>query len=249
MLTTSIPKDNFLLSKLIDLKDLSYATLLFSQIAQPNDFAYNIMIRGLTNTWKEFDSAVKFYYKMKSSGLKPNNFTYPFLFIACANLQFLTCGRSAHSSVFKFGLDSDGHVRHSMITMYSRCGELVNARKVFDEISERDRVSWNSMISGYVKMGFAKEAVELFRQMREAGFEPDEMTLVSVLGACGDLGDLEMGKWVEGFVEGNGVRLNSFIGSSLIGMYGKCGDLESARRVFDRMAKRDVVAWNAMITG
>ncbi|XXG69498.1 hypothetical protein AAC387_Pa06g2346 [Persea americana] len=249
MLTNSIQKDNFLLSKLIDLKDLSYATLLFSQIAQPNDFAYNIMIRALTNTWKEFDSAVEFYYKMKSSGLKPNNFTYPFLFIACANLQFLNCGRSAHSSVFKLGLDSDGHVRHSMITMYSRCGELVIARKVFDGISDRDQVSWNSMISGYTKMGFAQQAVKLFRDMREAGFEPDEMTLVSVLGACSDLADLEMGRWVEGFMEGNGVWLNSFLGSSLIGMYAKCGDLDSARRVFDRMAKRDVVAWNAMITG
>ncbi|XXG69495.1 hypothetical protein AAC387_Pa06g2342 [Persea americana] len=186
---------------------------------------------------------------MKSSGLKPNNFTYLFLFITCANLQFLNCGRSTHSSVFKLGLDSDGHVHHSMITMYSRCVELVIARKVFDEINDRGQVSWNSMIPGYTKMGFAQQAVKLFRDMREAGFEPDEMTLVSVLGACNDLADLEMGRWVEWFMEGNGVWLNSFLKSSLIGVHAKCGDLDFARRVFDGMAKRDVVAWNAMIIG
>ena len=67
------------------------------------------------------------------------------------------------------------------------------ARKVFDEISERDLVSWNLMISGYSKMGYASETVGLFGKMREEGFVPDEMTLVSFLGACGDLGYLSLG--------------------------------------------------------
>ncbi|BBG92808.1 Pentatricopeptide repeat superfamily protein [Prunus dulcis] len=95
------------------------------------------------------------------------------------------------------------------------CGKLGFARKVFDEICQRDLVSWNSMISGYSKMGYAGDAVRLFQEMRDAEFEPDEMSLVSILGACGT--------W--------------------------CGDLSSARRVFDSMKKKDRVTWNAMITG
>lgn len=186
---------------------------------------------------------------MKFLGLKPDNFTYPFLFIACGNLFALSHGRVAHSSVFKVGLDSDDHTCHSLITMYARCGELSCARKVFDEITERDLVSWNSMISGYSKMKYAGDAVGLFREMRGFGFEPDEMTLVSVLGACGDLGDLSLGRRVEGFVVETKMELNSYVGSALIDMYGKCGDLVAARRVFDSMAKKDVVTWNAMITG
>lgn len=149
----------------------------------------------------------------------------------------------------KTGFGSDGHVCHSMITMYSMCGELGCARKVFDEIPQRDSVSWTSMISGYGKMGRAQDAVGLFGEMREAGFEPNEMTLVSVLGACGDLGDLGLGKWVEEFVVEKKLELNSYLGSALIGMYGKCGDLCSARRVFDSMKKKDRVTWNAMISG
>lgn len=186
---------------------------------------------------------------MKFLGLKPNNFTYPFLFIACANILALNHGRTAHSSIFKFGLDGDDHTYHSLLTMYARCGQLDCARKVFDEITAKDLVSWNSMLSGYSKMGYAADAVGLFREMMEVGFEPDEMTLVSVLGACKDLGDLSLGRWVERFVEENKIELNSYVGSALIDMYGKCGDLLAARRVFDGMVKKDVIAWNAMITG
>ncbi|KAF4381262.1 hypothetical protein G4B88_009590 [Cannabis sativa] len=85
--------------------------------------------------------------------------------------------------------------------------------------------------------------------MKDAGYEPNEMTLVSVLGACGDLGNLSLGTWVEEFVVKNKLKLNSYLGSALIGMYGKCGDLSSARRIFDSMIKKDRVTWNAMISG
>lgn len=249
MLINFIQKPNFLLARIIDLKDFKYASILFHQISSPNEYAFNVMIRGLTTAWQKYSHALKFYYQMKCLGLKPDNFTYPFVFISCANLLALNHGVSAHSSVFKIGLDDDDHVSHSLITMYARCDKLGSARKVFDEIRERDLVSWNSMISGYSKMGYAKEAVELFGRMREEEFLPNEMTLVSILGSSGDLGDLVLGRWVEGFVVENKMELNFYMGSALIDMYGKCGDLVSARKVFDGMVKKDVVTWNAMITG
>lgn len=242
-------KPSFLLSKAIGFKDLEYSSSLFRHIADPDEYAFNVMIRGLTTTWKSFGLALALYYRMKLIGLKPDKFTFPFFFIACSNLSELSHARAAHSSVFKVGLDKDEHVSHSLITAYAKCGELGCARNVFDEISERDLVSWNSMISGYSKMGFSRDALGLFREMRDAGFEPDETTLVGALGACGDLGDLSMGTWVEEFIAGRKLEINSFIGSSLIGMYGKCGDLLSARRVFDSIAKKERVAWNALISG
>ena len=122
--------------------------------------------------------------------------------------------------MFKSGLDGDEYVNRSLITMYKRCGEMGFARMVFDEMDERELVSWNSMILGYSKTSFAKEAFGLFMEMREKGFEPDEMPLVSVLGACGDLG---LGRWVEGFVLEKKVEVNSYVGSALIDMYGSVG--------------------------
>lgn len=243
-----MPMPNFLLSKIIELKDFSYSTLLFPQIPI-NSYAFNVMIRGLATNWQKFDFALELLVKMKTLGVKPDNFTYPFVFISCGNLVALRTGKSVHCEVAKSGLLMDFHVAHSLITMYSRCREMRFARKIFDEMSERDLVSWNSIISGYSRLGFAGEAVETFGKMREGGLEPDEMTFVSVLAACGDLGDLNFGRWIEEHVMEKGMELNSYIGSALINMYGKCGELESARRVFNCMKRKEVVAWNAMITG
>ncbi|VFQ71834.1 unnamed protein product [Cuscuta campestris] len=249
LLVHSIHKPNFLLRKIIQLKDSSYANCFFSHIPSPNEYGFNIMIRGLTTTWQHFDSALECYCKMKFVGLKPDNFTYPFVFISCGSLPAVDLGRLAHCEVVKNGLCLDLHVSHSLITMYSKMGKLGHARKVFDEIVDRDLVSWNSMISGYSQMGFAREAVELFGDMKNQDVVPNEMTLVSVLGACGGLGDLNFGRCIELFVQENKIEVNSYIGSALINMYGKCGDLASAKRIFDGMKKKDVIIWNAMISG
>lgn len=244
-----MPMPNFLLSKIIDLKDFNYSTLFFPRILLPNSYAFNIMIRGLTTTWQRFDLALDFFDRMRFLGIKPDNFTYPFVFMSCGNLFALKMGGAAHNEVVKSGLLSDFHVAHSLITMYSRCSELSYARNVFDEMEERDLVSWNSIISGYSRLGFAAEAMEMFEDMRKGGFEPDEMTLVSVLGACGDLGNLNLGKWIEEYVMARRMELNSFIGSALVNFYGKCGDLDSAKRIFDSIKKKEVIIWNAMLTG
>lgn len=251
MVVNSILKPNHLLSKSINLKDFTYSSLLFhsSPSHAKNDYAFNIMLRALTTTWHNYTLSLHLYHLMISSCITPNNFTFPFLFLSCANLSASQLGRTAHSTVIKLGLGSDPHTAHSLITMYSRCGMLGFARKVFDEIAHKDLVSWNSMISGYAKMGRAREAREVFVGLREAGFEPDEMSLVSVLGACGELGDLELGRWVERFVVERDMVLNSYVGSALISMYAKCGDLVSARRIFDSMPNRDVITWNAAISG
>ncbi|KAL4205332.1 hypothetical protein AMTRI_Chr01g114100 [Amborella trichopoda] len=248
MLTNNVQKENFLLAKLVELRDISYAETLFSVLSHPNEFSWNTIIRGLAQN-RRFHDVLKFYHKMLESGIKPNNFTYPFVLVSCAGLPDCSYGKRAHSSLHKSGLNSVEFIQHSLITMYSKCGVLQDARKVFDEILERDLVSWNAMISGYAQNQSPYEAIALFRLMRISGLEPDEMTLVSVLAACADSGDMVLGRWIENYAEERGFGLNSFIGSSLIGMYSKCGNLISARKIFDRMSERDVVAWNAMITG
>nr|GEY26555.1 pentatricopeptide repeat-containing protein At2g34400 [Tanacetum cinerariifolium] len=115
-------------------------------------------------------------------------------------LPFVVCGEGDRRVTL---VSLSGCVRHLLISMYARCGELGCAHKVFDEIANRDLVSWNSMIYGCVRMGFMKGALELFKEMKKDGFELDEMPFVTVLGACGDLGDLGLGKVVEVYVVEN----------------------------------------------
>uniref|UniRef100_A0A0E0QBS2 DYW domain-containing protein n=1 Tax=Oryza rufipogon TaxID=4529 RepID=A0A0E0QBS2_ORYRU len=138
---------------------------------------------------------------------------------------------------------------NTMIHGYAMRGEVGLAREIFDGTEDRDAFSWSSMISAYAKSRRSKEALELWREMHAASIIPDCITLVSVVSACSDLGALAVGAEVHRFVESNRIELDLKLGTALIGMYAKCGDIESAQRVFDRMPEKDVQTWSSMIIG
>lgn len=138
----------------------------------------------------------------------------------------------------------------SMITCYAKHGDLGNAKLLFDEMPEKDVVCWNVMISGYAQNGYPNEALRMFRSMlSDAKLRPNEVTLLAVVSACGQIGALETGQWLHSFIENNGIHINLHLGTALIDMYSKCGSLEDARLVFERMTDKDIVAWNSMISG
>lgn len=168
---------------------------------------------------------------------------------ACADLSTLKLGRCVHSHVLVCGYGSDSFVQSALVTLYSKSGDLGVARKVFDNMLERTVVAWNSMISGYEQNGCLREAIGMFYGMREHGVEPDSTTFVSVLSACSQLGALGLGCWVHDYVVYNGFNVNVVLGTSLINMYSRCGNVSKARKVFDSMNERNVIAWTAMISG
>ena len=105
------------------------------------------------------------------------------------------------------------------------------------------------MIAGYVKNGFVEKALETFKQMQLEGVEPNYTTFSSILPACGKMGDLEKGMSIHQSIIENGCLADVSVPNALEDMYAKCGSIEKARQLFDRMRKRDVVSWNAMISG
>jgi len=135
--------------------------------------------------------------------------------------------------------------------MYSVCGSVGSARKVFDLApdSALDVVSWNSIISGYLKSGLFGEALRVFGRMVAKSVRIDGMTPVSALIACARIGSLDLGRKIHSLVVVNGFQLDFYLGSSLVSMYAKCGDLEIARKVFDGIADKNVVCWTSMISG
>ncbi|GAU28055.1 hypothetical protein TSUD_265130 [Trifolium subterraneum] len=137
-----------------------------------------------------------------------------------------------------------------MIDGYVRIRKIDAARELFNEMQQKSVVSWNAMISGYAQNGFFKEAIDLFHMMMEMGdVSPNRVTLASVLPAISRLGALELGEWVHLYAERNGVRIDAVLGSALIDMYAKCGNIEKAIQVFKRLLKTNVIVWNAMIGG
>ena len=132
---------------------------------------------------------------------------------------------------------------------YVDMGSIDLARGIFDQMSVKDLVSWNSMIHAYVKAKHPKKAIELFRKMENEMVEPDETTMVSVLAACASLADLQNGRLVHRFILQNNPRQDLFVGTALIDMYAKCGSLEEAMVTFYKMDSRDVFTWTTAIEG
>lgn len=137
----------------------------------------------------------------------------------------------------------------AMITCYAKHGKVDEARALFDGMRDRDVVCWNVMIDGYTQHGMPNEALLLFRTMLAAKVKPNEVTVLSALSACGQIGALESGRWLHTYIANNRIQINVHVGTALIDMYSKCGSLEDARLVFDRIGDKDVVAWNTMIVG
>eukprot|EP01018_Ginkgo_biloba_P001174 Gb_31190 [translate_table: standard] len=137
----------------------------------------------------------------------------------------------------------------AMITGYAQNGHVYEALKLFQKMPKRNVVSWNAMIAGYVQNGYGQAALELFRQMQQTGAKPNSKTFASVLSACANLAALEQGKEIHKKIIRSGFQSDIFVGNALVDMYAKCGSLENARSVFDKMPQRDVVSWTEMIAG
>ncbi|XP_024537716.1 pentatricopeptide repeat-containing protein At5g27110 [Selaginella moellendorffii] len=146
--------------------------------------------------------------------------------------------------------------------MYAKCGSMVDARKIFETNPRKSVVSWNALILGYAENGDAKQALDLFSQMESSSLErscrPNRVTYLAALKACANLASIERGKSTECLEIGrrihsqlveSGLELHTFVASTLIDTYGKCGSMVDARSVFDRMKTQDVVSWSSMILG
>lgn len=137
-----------------------------------------------------------------------------------------------------------------MITGYAKQGDMVNARRLFDEVPRRDVVSWNAVIAGYVSCREYLVALEMFEEMRSAGERPDEVTMLSLLSACTELGDLCAGQMMHSSIMqmGSGC-LSVLLANALVHMYAKCGNIERALEVFRGITHKDITTWNSVLTG
>ncbi|KAF8009188.1 hypothetical protein BT93_J0238 [Corymbia citriodora subsp. variegata] len=137
----------------------------------------------------------------------------------------------------------------TMVVGYARFGFLDMARELFDGMPQKDVVPWNALIGGYVQANRSKEALALFHEMQSRNTRPDEVTMVTCLSACSQLGALELGIWIHHYIEKHKLSLNVALGTALIDMYAKCGDIPRALRVFLEMPVKNSLTWTALICG
>ncbi|OMO55094.1 hypothetical protein COLO4_36206 [Corchorus olitorius] len=250
------PKNLFLYSQILRLYsflDFNCALQLFNQLEpQHNSFMWNTLIRACAHNVNNKEQAIRLYQEMlEQAVVSPDKHTFPFVLKGCAYLFALSEGKQVHAHALKHGFGSDVYVNNSLIHFYASCGCLDLAEKVFVKMSERSLVSWNVLIECFVQFGQFNNAVNLFREMGNK-FDPDGYTLQSVISACAGLGSSSLGAWAHAYLLKKcdfDLSSDVLINNSLVDMYCKCGSLELAQQVFERMPKRDITSWNHMILG
>ncbi|KAK6940118.1 Pentatricopeptide repeat [Dillenia turbinata] len=186
---------------------------------------------------------------MISEGFAPNEFTVCSALKACGEERELKFGRQLHGVIAKKGVKDDVFVGTSLVSMYAKCGEILDSRKVFDAMNKRNTVTWTSIIAGYAAEGLGEEAIRLFREMKKWNIFANNLTIVSILRACGSIESLQTGKEVHAQVIRNSLQLNVQIGSTLVWFYCKCQEKSIASKVLQQMPFKDVVSWTALISG
>ncbi|KNA17493.1 hypothetical protein SOVF_079410 [Spinacia oleracea] len=188
---------------------------------------------------------------MRVSGVNPNQFTFSAILPACANLKNPFHGVQMHSLIWKHGFDIHVFVGSALVNMYAKCCDMLCAQKVFDEMPERNLVSWNSMIVGFLDNEVYDHALLIFKEvLRETSITPNEVSASSALTACANMDDgLDVGKQVHGIVFKCGLITLAYVKNSLMDMYWKCGSFEDAVTLFKSIAEKDVVTWNVLMLG
>lgn len=228
--------------------NLDKAHLVFDQIERPTLLVWNNMIRGLSQSDQPRE-AIHTYRHMYLQGLTGDNLTFIFALKACARVSDVLHGQKVHVHALKLGFETYLFVSNALIHMYASCGELGLAQKLFDEMTERDLVSWNSLICGFTKWNRFKEVLGLFEAMQAANVRPDSVTMMKVILACSYLGQYETADSLVKYIEENRIGIDEYLGNTIIDMYGRRGLVKLAREVFDQMRERNIVSWNAMIMG
>ncbi|CAN6470309.1 unnamed protein product [Victoria cruziana] len=183
-------------------------------------------------------------------GRKIKRSTYISMLQACIDVNSMSEGRKIHAHINSVvGLEPDPYVGTKLVSMYAKCDGLEEARRVFDQMFQRNIFTWSAIIGGYARERLWAPVIELFVRMIQEGITTDAFILPKVLQACANLGLPRMGKTIHSMTIRMGFDDLLHVCNSLMAMYWKSGDLSTARRLFDQMPQRDSVSWNTMLSG
>ncbi|PKA45962.1 Pentatricopeptide repeat-containing protein [Apostasia shenzhenica] len=225
-----------------------FAVKLFEEMPERDVACWNTIISCYYQDGKA-STALNMFEKMKSSGFCPDSVTFTIVFAACARLLDMETGMRVHEELLRSGFAMDGFVGSAIVDMYGKFGHLDRARAVFEQITVKSIVAWNSMIGGYALVGDSRSCFELFSRMEDEGIRPSSSTISSLLMACSRTSDLWHGKYIHGYIMRNQIEVDIFITTSLIDLYFKCGNIRYPEFIFQNTAKSNVVLWNVMISG
>ncbi|XP_070027512.1 pentatricopeptide repeat-containing protein At4g02750 [Nicotiana sylvestris] len=228
--------------------DIVSARSLFHCMPCRDCISWAAIIAGYAQSGNS-EEALRMFVEMKRNGGRINRSAFTCALSTCADIAAFELGKQIHGLLVKAGYHTGCYVGNALLAMYCKCGSIDEPYDVFEEIEEKDAVSWNTMIVGYARHGFGKQALQLFKSMKEAGFKPDDVTMVGVLSACGHTGLIDKGmEYFYSMGRDYGITANPKHYTCMIDLLGRAGRLNDAQNLMkDMPCEPDAATWGALL--
>lgn len=248
-----VPSWNTMITGFIQNGELRKARELFDEMPVKNVISWSTMINGYVLD-DQNEEALKIFMNMQAGGLvKPNEGTFVSLLGACSSLSGLSEGKQIHQIISKTVYQDNKLVISALLNMYSKCGDLTTAKEIFDDglRIQRDLVSWNGMIAAYAHHGHGSDAINLFKEMQNLGFKPNNVTYVALLAACSHAGLVEEGlHYFDKLTKDRSIQMNEDHYTCLIDLCGRAGSLKEAFDLIKNLPiKPSSSVWGALLAG
>ncbi|XP_004306045.1 PREDICTED: pentatricopeptide repeat-containing protein At3g49170, chloroplastic [Fragaria vesca subsp. vesca] len=229
---------------------MSDSRKVFDRMREHSVVSWTAVITGYVQSGGGDEEAVELFVKMISGGhVSPNHFTFASILKACANLSDRHKGGQVHSLAVKLGLASVNCVGNSLISMYARSGHVDDARKAFDVLYEKNLISYNAIVDAYAKHLDTEGAFGLLHEIENTGLGASAFTFASLLSGAASLCAVDKGEQIHSRIIKSGFESNQSICNALVSMYSRCGNINAAFQVFNKMEDWNVISWTSMITG
>ncbi|XP_021723046.1 pentatricopeptide repeat-containing protein At4g18520, chloroplastic-like [Chenopodium quinoa] len=240
--------NNNLISVYLSFGKLEEARKVFDEMPERrNVISWTTILNGYLNFGLE-DEGLSLFGEFVKSGIQANGTTFVCVLILCGKRLNYKLGKQVHACIIK-GRWSNLIVDSAVMYFYAQCGDFSSAFRVFEGMKERDVVTWTTMITSCSQQGYGEKAFSLFSEMLMHEYIPNEHTICSVLKACGEEKALKFGRQLHGIAVKKLINNDVYIGTSLLDMYARCGEIEDSRKVFDGMKRRNMVTWTSIIAG
>ncbi|XP_020576082.1 pentatricopeptide repeat-containing protein At3g22150, chloroplastic [Phalaenopsis equestris] len=229
--------------------DVKSAFDVFGLMLERDIVSWNTMISAFVQKDLNFEG-LRLVHEMHKAGLIADSVTVTALLSAASNLGSLSVGKETHGYLIRQGIEFEGMLSY-LIDMYAKSGCVETAGRIFDanDCDERDQVTWNAMIAGYMHNENLDRALSLFRNMLGRNCLPNHVTISLILPACDPIEGIQAGKQIHGFAIRQHLDTNVFVGTAIIDMYSKCGGIISADKVFNFMKEKNRVTYTTMLSG
>ncbi|KAF2314828.1 hypothetical protein GH714_036816 [Hevea brasiliensis] len=240
---------NSLVAMYAKCNDLSGARKLFDRMNDRSDVvSWNSMISAYSGIGRCID-ALGLFREIQKAGVAANSYTIVAVLQACEDYSFMKLGMEIHAAILKSGELLDVYVANALVAMYVRFGKMTEAAVIFNKMDEKDIVTWNSMLTGFIQNGLYSEALQFFYDLQDTGLKPDQVSVISIVVASGRLGYLLNGREIHAYAIKNGFDYNVLVGNTLVDMYAKCCCMIYAGRAFDKMPNKDFISSTTIVAG